>query len=102
MYKSILLVVAIIFLSSYSSDVPNQNEKVIQAAQKGLTAYLNMIPSGMEDRYGFSAGDNLTKCTVGKPYRVITPAKIFYNSQVIPNSNTSPLVMVTNEWRVPV
>jgi hypothetical protein len=102
MRRSILLLLAVLLLSSYTNQL-SWNEKITQAAQKGLPVYLGMIPPGMKEKYGFFSGDDLKKCTIGKPFRVLSPSRMFYNSQEEPDiTKNASLIQIANEWRVPV
>ncbi len=97
MYKSNLLLISIIFLSSFTNI--SSGDPVTDAAQKGLQNYLVLIPAGRENLYGFSTGDDLKNCTVGKPYQLLKLSLDFYQGTYDPAKNyLSP----GKEWRVPV
>ena len=52
--------------------------EVLQAATEGLQPYLQKIPAGTQEQYGFADGDDLSAATLGDPFQLntITPAAL--------------------------
>lgn len=101
MNKSIFLTAALVcILARISFSCDDISSKVIKAAQDNLASSLAKIPAGQEKSFGFTSRDEFVNASVGKPYRVITFHKDFYNDEVTLDKNNS--IVTQNEWRVPV
>ena len=75
--------------------------EVVQAADAGLGSFLQAIPAGEFEYYGFAAGEDLAPATLGEPFHVYTiaPDKILsYTAQ----TDFSSLVSPTDLWFFPV
>ena len=102
MNKYIVFIFPLVFLCSFRSIVAN-NDQVMNAARSGLAGYLEKIPAGSQDQYGFAAGDDLQKCTVGKPYQMLAVTIDFLRNPFVADPLTYAAdLQPGNEWRVPV
>jgi|GEM_PF-1449453 len=68
---------------------------VQEAAAQGLPVFLQKIPAGSEERYGFASRDLFETATLGAPYQVCTlhPAEA---------QKAQPAITPLQEWRFPV
>ena len=68
---------------------------VQEAAAQGLPVFLQKIPAGSEDRYGFASRDLFKAATLGAPYQVCTlhPAEA---------QKAQPAITALQEWRFPI
>ena len=82
---------------------PQQNnsidQMVMSAASDQLQVYLSKINSGNRSAFGFGDEDDLSSCTVGKPYRMLNFKPEFYSGKLSEDVN---YLDIKNEWRVPV
>ena len=76
-------------------------QEVLQSAKDGLSSFLKAIPFSDLRHYGFSAGEDLSRATLGTAFRVytITPDKIMDFES---NMKLSSLVFPTELWFFPV
>ena len=73
---------------------------ISQLANEELHKYLNQIPSGQEQMFGFNNREEFSKAEIGVPYEVYTLNSDFFNDEII--SINKSYVITTNNWRVPV
>lgn len=76
-------------------------QEIVQAAEDGLPAFLDRIPSGMQEWYGFENYDILRESYPGTPFQLytITPSAV-RNYQV--GESVDSLLSETSMWYVPV
>ena len=73
---------------------------ISQLANEELHKYLNQIPLGQEQMFGFNNREEFSKAEIGVPYEVYTLNSDFFNDEII--SINKSYVITTNNWRVPV
>ena len=73
---------------------------ISQLANEELHKYLNQIPLGQEQMFGFINREEFSKAEIGAPYEVYTLNSDFFNDEII--SINKSYVITTNNWRVPV
>ena len=74
---------------------------VQQAAVQGLQPFLDKIPAGSMEEFGFAAGDNLSAATLGAPFLLytLTPSAL---EQYRAGAAVTSLVTPTTAWYFPV
>lgn len=74
---------------------------VLQAATAGLQPYLQKIPAGSQDQYGFDGGDDLSAAALGDPFLVhtITPAAL---EKYQAGMTVASVITPTTVWYFPV
>lgn len=94
----ILLCMAIL-LSAASEGIAE--EAIIKAAEKGLQPFLNRIPQGELEQFGFAKGDSLEQAYAGNPFRLhtITPSAL---SAYQPGDSADSIISETGMWYFPV
>lgn len=75
--------------------------EVLNAAEEGLNRYLDAIPDGQLDHFGFTSKEEFALTTVGTPFRVYTikPAELFSFNE---GDDISSVISPTTLWMVPV
>ena len=91
MQKSTLLFLSL-FLSVVLQAQPNLREQVKEAAVQGVSSFLNLIPQGQEQDYGFNSRADFDKVIIGEPYQTYF---------VVKQANEL-LFADGNQWRVPL
>jgi len=82
------------FISAYPQGAP---AKMIPDVAKDLMTWLQKIPAGQEDRYGFSSRGEFNSSHPGDPYAVYTLSEDFFTRK-----ETANYLKPAGEWRVPV
>lgn len=99
MFRAISLVLLVVCCSLRAAPDGRTDKLIMKIAEGQLDAIATRI-MGHEEDYGFATTDNLEKCTIGKPYRIITFNDEFYTTaQPIESIN---YIDIKNEWRVPL
>ena len=92
----------IILLALASQGVAQEPpQKVTEAANKGLSAFLNRIPPDKAQEFGFSKHDQLAQCYLGNPLQLhaISPSAL---SKYQPGDTISSIISSTKMWYFPV
>ena len=87
--------------SPQTPNAPGAPVEVLEAAQTGLPFFLDQIPPGSKELYGFSANDDLSLARLGDGLRMhaIKPTTLMKASS---NVNVSSIVSDTSMWFFPV
>ncbi len=104
-----LLLITINFIPDKTSTIPgnlnastiyiSEDEQVIKAAKDKLNSFLQLIPYGNENLYGFESRADFLKAEPGTPFRIYTLSPEFINH---PKSEFKNYLIPLNQWRVPV
>ena len=77
-----------------------QLSEIVKVADAQLNEYLQKIPVGQEEMFGFSNRDEFSQTKIGVPYEVLTLSTDFFSDERI-EKNKNYLVS-TGNWRVPI
>lgn len=91
----IFLMLCVSFLCS--SLLNAQTDVMNKEVGENLQSWLQKIPPGQENIYGFQNRDEFTVCELGDPYAVYT-----LNSDFFRDKTSINYLKQTSEWRVPV
>jgi hypothetical protein len=72
---------------------------VLTAAKEGLDKFLNNIPAGYEQFYGFESRDEFKDAKVESPILIYTLSLDFLGDNL---SNFTNYIQPTNDWKIPV
>jgi len=92
----------IIFLISISS-ICAQNDRIeiiSDVAKRELSTYLNKIPFGQENMFGFYNRGEFFQADIGTPYEMFTLSNEFLTNKNTINNKDN--IVSTNNWRVPI
>ena len=98
---AIFFVYPYFIVSSFSICIAEESldTEVLNSASKDLFFYLEKIPIGHENNYGFHNREEFKLAKLGKPFQMYTIDSQF----LISSAKTSKEVFIPlNEWRVPV
>ncbi|MGB4850308.1 MAG: hypothetical protein WBP41_20450 [Saprospiraceae bacterium] len=97
-----LRMVIFILLSILITGVNAQGEtdKIMAAAKEGLIPYLQQIPAGSEEKFGFNDRQQFSQTTLGMPYQVYLLNASFYDATII--EPYQEYIIPANEYRIPV
>lgn len=100
-FKRIFIVLCLIgfYTNSDSTYAQFTDEEIIRTASSSLKSFLEKIPLGSEEQYGFANSTEINEATVGKPYRVYT---IHPDSIKRGNPEGKGYMIPLDEWRLPV
>jgi hypothetical protein len=99
--RAVVVFVSLCFLAVPLLWAETPPAEVLHAATDGLGSYLNSIPVGGLDYFGFTSRDEFALATVGTPFRVYTlsPAAILSYEE---GDDISAHAVPTNLWIFPV
>lgn len=96
MMKKILtlscLTIALAILSNSITAQVNIKSQVKAEAKENVNSFLNLIPQGQEQEYGFNSREDFKKVTIGESYQVY----------FVERKNGEVNLLATNTFRVPV
>ena len=94
--------IILVLLISVSSLVAQTNKiEIISAvANRELSNYLNKIPLGQENMFGFNNRGEFSQAEIGIPYEMFTLNNEFFDNENI--INNKDYIFSTNCWRVPI
>ncbi len=81
------------------SDAFNDEIGVTTAASEGLEHYLNLIPEGQEELFGFENREDFSSAKTGRAYQLYALTPEFYATGQLNHGN---YIMPLNEWLVSV
>lgn len=90
--KLLPLILAMIATMNLFAQQPGQNNIVKEEASKNAITFLNLIPEGRENEYGFDGRNDFSNIKIEEPYQT------FY----IRNQGDPFTLVAGNEWRVPL
>lgn len=93
------ILISLSLMDTYGQDEKINIKDVVLAANKGLASYLEKIPKGKENWYGFKNRNEFAIAKLGKPYQITTLSKEFYTDKQLSSKN---YVVPTGECRVPI
>jgi hypothetical protein len=99
MRRYLFVALSLILIGARPEPVNKTDSAVKAAAESQLGVFLSPLQPGDEAKYGFVAGDDLDRCTIGKPYRSIAFSTDLYDKPLADNID---YITIHNEWRVPV
>ena len=77
-----------------------QLSEIVKVADAQLNEYLQKIPVGQEEMFGFSNRDEFSQTKIGVPYEVLTLSTDFFSDERIENNKN--YLVSTGNWRVPI
>ncbi len=77
-----------------------QGSIISKVANEGLKDYLEKIPLGQEEMFGFNNRHDFSKAEIGIPYEVFTLNADFFNDENIRRDKN--YIISTGNWRVPI
>ena len=83
---------------AYGQSPDSLEQSIAGAGRTGLHSFLDKIPQGKEEMYGFRSRTEFVRASVGVPYRVYTIA----DSQLNDGNSLSDALHPLEEWRLPV
>lgn len=95
--KTVLITIVLCASIIYSHPLAAQPDLMNSGISKNLQSWLQKIPPGQENLYGFNNRDEFSFSELGNPYAVYTLSSDFFN-QIESENFLEP----TGEWRVPV
>ena len=99
-YRIIPFIIILMSLASQGAAQAPPKE-VTEAANKGLSAYLNKIPPDQAQEFGFSKDDRFVECYLGNPLQLhtISPSAL---SKYQPGDTLGSIMSSTKMWYFPV
>jgi hypothetical protein len=98
--KKIFFVLILLISISLLFAQSNKIEIISVVANNELSDYLNKIPLGQENMFGFHNRGEFSKAEIGIPYEMFTLNNEFFNNENI--INNKDYIVSTNIWRVPI
>jgi len=100
-YFSYIACFAILFFICASGIAEDAPKAVTEAARSGLLPFLEKMPAGEEEYYGFNSGENPEQSSLGEPFLLytITPEALFNYRD---GETVSSLLTSTQVWLFPV
>ena len=95
----IILIFLIIGITNINAQT-NQIGIISKAANAELSDYLNKIPVGQENMFGFTNRGEFSQAEIGDPYEVFTLSPEFFDTKNIIRNKT--YIVSTENWRVPI
>ena len=95
----IILIFLIIGITNINAQT-NQIGNISRAANAELSDYLNKIPVGQENMFGFTNRGDFSQAEIGDPYEVFTLSPEFFDTENITRNKT--YIVSTENWRVPI
>lgn len=99
MNRWVVIVLFVVLCSFRITGSRDADLNVVKAAEGQLDAFLDKVEPGFEKDFGFVAGDDMTNCTIGKPFRILEFSPEFYSATSLSGLD---YVIIKNEWQVPV
>ena len=99
MKKSILLLIIYCAIVAGSNAQTADRQEMMKDAGNQLKVWLNKIPGGSEQKYGFNNREEFPLATLGKPCQVFSLTGDFFKEELRPGKN---YLETTGEWRIPV
>ncbi len=94
--NTLSFVLLMISFAFYCQEIPRE---AITAAHSGYRQYLEKIPHGGENAFGFRDRAEFTKVKVGKPFRIYRLVREFYEQ---PFSGSRDYLTASDEYRFPL
>ena len=83
----------------FAQSVCTAESEIIQIAKNSLPVFLEKIPIGLEEQYGFKSRKEFVTATVGKPFQVFSLSPVFWGDEKL---SPQQLIQPLTEWRIPV
>ncbi|MDA1009108.1 MAG: hypothetical protein O3C42_00980 [Bacteroidetes bacterium] len=77
-----------------------QQNIITKVAKKELNNYLQKIPVGQENMFGFNNREEFSQAEIGDPYEIYTLNTEFFDAKNIISNKT--YIVSTENWRVPI
>lgn len=100
MKKYIITLCIFYFLFTNIIAQTNQIDIISIVANTELSNYLNKIPLGQENKFGFSNREEFFQAEIGIPYEVFSLNTDFFDSENVIRNEV--YIVSTNNWRVPI
>ncbi len=100
--KTLILVITVLLcMSPLAAEAVTAPADLTDAAKVGLKHFLDLIPAGSRQEYGFSETGSLDKAYLGDPFNlhVITPDALFSYSEGVP---VASILTPIDQWYFPV
>ena len=96
-----ILFCMMLLLSAVSEGTAEADSAITKAAEEGLQPFLNRIPQGELEKFGFAKEDSPDQAYTGSPFRLhtITPAAL---SAYQPGDSADSIISETGIWYFPV